>query len=513
MNINQNCRQYRETITALVLEELDAPAAEQLQQHLQACPACQQFQQTLTDQEQILRASFDDLADLTAQKQPLIVNQLDQLNNQQTLALQSTNLPHRLWIGVKTMNKISKIAAVLALTATLIGIIALFNQTRAQLAFADELNHLQQKNYTCTMTTLVPDGGLRTGEIQFHHTGKMRFDSTGPDSSKITSIIDVNQRKSLIFFHQLKIAQYIEIPQYGQRGSNPYDFLNQPIMNLWNLRDGTEQRLESRQINGQLAEGFRVLLQEEHFQQEITIWSHSQTGAPLLVEIVVTSPTEPDPPEKVSFSDFKLDVELDESLFLPPEDYTIAGIKTLEEVLGETKILGPTPNGLHIEQAIDLWSQDQKDQAAEILRNLDWSQPVRVSQDTYALTLTEKQWASLFQTERDRVLSEIWTVNGYFRPLARHLVSLGQTALSEGDTEAAQTYLQTVYHFGQLITGDADAVISVRMVGFAVTQLGLQELIAFYTQTNNQEKLQWAQNELDRVKAEHIKFRDSMIKN
>jgi len=173
----------------------------------------------------------------------------------------------------------------------------------------------------------------------------------------------------------------------------------------------------------------------------------------------------------------------------------------------------PTPAGLQIENALALWTQNQKDQAANALRQIDWSQPMHFSPDSYAFTLTEKELASLDPMTRSNLVNDIMTVNGHFRALARHLVSLGQTALAQGDAEKAQTYLQTVCHFGQVITGDADTVVTVRMVGFAVTQQGLRELITFYnTQTNNQEQLQWAQQELQKVQTESQNFKESILK-
>ena len=334
---------------------------------------------------------------------------------------------------------------------------------------------------------------------------------------RVSSIADIKQRKTLMIFHRQKAAQFLgDGRDLSTRLSNPFGFLTESPQNLWNLRDGTEERLENRQIDSQSAEGFRVRLQGEvegiEFRQEITIWAQARTGVPLLVEILVTSTTDPEQTVKITLSDFNINVELDDSLFdmEPPADYILRYSKSLDEVLAAKAATEPTPTGRQVEQALDLWERGQQDQAAEIMLQIDWTGPVSFSMHLYNFTLTEKEYITLTLEDGEQASREFIALNSRCRALTRHLVSLGQNDKDQGETDKAERFFRTVYRFGMLIKGNEETLINTRMVGYAVTISGLRELTALYGETGDQEKLDWARQENQKVDAARIKYRDSI---
>ena len=166
----------------------------------------------------------------------------------------------------------------------------------------------------------------------------------------------------------------------------------------------------------------------------------------------------------------------------------------------------PTPSGLLIEQATSLWDRGQKDQAADMLLNVDFSTPVRFSPGSLALSLTEKEFDAMNKTEQLKVQTEIHSIVTLYRDLTKHLIAWGQAALFQQDYQDAEKCQMTVYHFGQVFTGDPESEAVFRLSGFVIAISGLTELIELYTQTNNQQQLVWAQNERQTLDAERKKY-------
>ncbi|MFZ1934419.1 MAG: zf-HC2 domain-containing protein [Thermoguttaceae bacterium] len=56
------CKDRWEDIVALVMGELDAPAARELEEHLAVCEACRMSRDALIDEEKVIRSGFEELA-------------------------------------------------------------------------------------------------------------------------------------------------------------------------------------------------------------------------------------------------------------------------------------------------------------------------------------------------------------------------------------------------------------------------------------------------------------------
>ena len=146
MNHQKDCQDRREAIVALVLGELEAPAVDELKQHLETCPACREFYQELTTEEEMIISGFGTLADRAGVNEDRLIKQLEEQSQSEKPITSGPAFGGRLWKGIKTMPKISKIAASIIVALGVIGVIALFTHTGSNLAFADVLSHVQQSD-------------------------------------------------------------------------------------------------------------------------------------------------------------------------------------------------------------------------------------------------------------------------------------------------------------------------------------------------------------------------------
>ncbi|MHC4397588.1 MAG: hypothetical protein ACYS1A_18245 [Planctomycetota bacterium] len=403
-------------------------------------------------------------------------------------------------------SSITKLTAAAAIIiVVLIGIHLLSSVSRTSLAFADVLEHILSSCYTfdLSVSVVTEKQAYTTVQAMVLEPGRMRVD-TSIGVGKISSIINTSEGKNLILFHKLKAAyMFSEVsdPEEYPGAVGITTLCTKPINNLWNLRDGTEEKLAERQIDGQTAEGFRVLQEDQLFQNDITIWAHANTGVPVLVEMISTPLDDSSKSMKWTMNNFDLDIELDESMFsldLPP-GYTLSYQLDLDELETDAE---SSVEAKKIEEMLALWSKGQKTKAVEILLGIDWKKTIEFSDKTYIFTITEKEYISLKQKAQKVVQNEVYATAGTIRKIARQVQAMAQTAISTKDYEKAEQYFEAVLQFGKLLTRDADNMIIVRLVGIAVQKLALKEMVGLYTKTNNQVKVEAAENQLQALKAE-----------
>ena len=59
MTPNNDCQDRRDAIAALVLGELEIPAADEIKKHMDACRNCRAFYEALTAEEEIVQSAFE----------------------------------------------------------------------------------------------------------------------------------------------------------------------------------------------------------------------------------------------------------------------------------------------------------------------------------------------------------------------------------------------------------------------------------------------------------------------
>lgn len=78
MTNTNTCKNRREQIAAFVLGQLEPAAAQQLQEHLRHCEACQSFHSSFSSQEESLQSAFKGLCEELAVKDAALLESLDE---------------------------------------------------------------------------------------------------------------------------------------------------------------------------------------------------------------------------------------------------------------------------------------------------------------------------------------------------------------------------------------------------------------------------------------------------
>ncbi len=187
----------------------------------------------------------------------------------------------------------------------------------ASIAFADVLEQMEKsQTLTYTFRQKANEGGeerIQVTRVAHMAPNFSRFD-IGTD---MIHIIDGNEKKVLVLRPANKTGTIHEL---GSR-SPTMDFIEQ----IKEFRDGSEEELKMKQIDGRKVMGFKFHKQvpvDKVNYVDTVVWADIQTNLPVRIEstIVFTSGART---EYVA-TEIKFDIELDESLFsFEHEGYTI----------------------------------------------------------------------------------------------------------------------------------------------------------------------------------------------
>ena len=406
-------------------------------------------------------------------------------------------------------SRITKIAAAaVIIIVVLIGINQFGSSIGgSSIAFAEVLGYIQTFSYTFDLSvetaTVNQDPAAFTMKAMVLEFGRLRIDCSTGKVGKISSITDFNAGKTMLLFHQNKAGVIREEPvlnKYTGAGGI-VTFCTKSIENLWNVRDGTEEQLGEKEINGQTVTGFRVFQEDQYFEYDITIWANSENGVPSLVEAIAKPLDESYPSIKWTMENFDLDVELDEELFSLelPAGYTLAYHSDLDKLEVETE---PSAESEEIVQMLELWSEGRKNEAIEILLGIDWTEQIEFGKEPYIFSITEKGYISLKAEDQKRAMEEIMATAATVRKIVHEILNLGQAAVAAQNYKGAERHFEAALQFGKLLARDPESMIIVRLVGIAVEKKTLNEMVSLYTTMNAQEKLQAAERQLRAAEAE-----------
>lgn len=377
-------------------------------------------------------------------------------------------------------------------------------------AFAEVLNYIQAQGYSFDLT-VQEDNSSETMRGMIFQPGRMRFDAkTGVRS--FSAITDTGSNKTLLLSRHFKIAQYVNTAEEFERiGASKLLYLcSRPIQNLWDMRDGTEEELGKREFDGLTALGFKVIHRDDDFDNEITLWADARSGRPVSVEIISTALQAPGNRLIWTLNNFDLDSELDESMFSMevPVDYTLANQKNLEDIDFEEK---SDEDARKIVNAIQLWKDNKKDEAIQILLEVNWDEPITFAEEPYILTMTEKELASLKKSEQNKLMPIIMDSCAMLRNICFELVRIAKEAVAANDYAKAELHLETALHFGELVNRDPEAMYIVRLVGIAMRKLSLVQLESLYAQSNQPDKLNSVREKIQQVDAYHKSLTDGAV--
>ncbi len=409
----------------------------------------------------------------------------------------------------------SRITKLATAAVVIVGVLVVLYQLGVSIggtsvAFGEVLRHIQNSSYTFDLTTVAEGEVSPTIKGMVLRPGKLRFDTPQVIGGGISTIADISTKKSLILFHGQKTAMTeipgaISVPEEA----GPFGLFMRPVANLWNLRDGTEKSLGEKEIDGQPAVGFQVQQEGKDYPCEIVVWAHAETGRPIRVEITIYNPEDSSKSITMVMSRFDIDAELDEELFSlePPEGYTMAYQKSLEETITDTE---STPEAEKIERSLLLWSQNKKDEAIETLLSVDWTKPIAFHEKIYLFSLTEKGYVALKPEDQQQVTKETMEILSQIRGLVREIWDLARTAKSGHDYQKTELFLETSLNLGRLINRNPESILIAQSFGLSIRRKSLDEMAALYKETNRQEELQRVEKEIQEVNAERESFRENI---
>ena len=431
----------------------------------------------------------------------------------ETYSTESKNHSHAETISIWRIIMKSRITKIAAAAVIIIAVLVGINQFGGSVgggsvAFGKVLEYFQTFSYTfdLTLTEQQPVEDF-TMQAMVWELGRMRVDCTAP-VGKISSITDFNTGRTLLLFHQNKagVIKKESVLNKNTGAGGIVSFCTKPIENLWNVRDGTEEQLGEKEINGQHVTGFRVLQEDQYFEYDITIWADSESGFPSMVEAIAKPFDESYPSIKWTMENFNVDVEMDEELFSLdlPEGYTLAYQEDLEKLEVKTE---PSDESEKIVQMLELWSEGKKNEAIEFLLGIDWTKQIEFGKEPYIFSLTEKGYISLKAEDQKQVMEKIMVTASAMRKIVKEALAMGQTAVANQDYAGAERYFEAALQLGKLLALNPESMMIVRLVGIATQKVALNEMINLYKITNNQEKLQVTEKQLREAEAEGDKIK------
>ena len=377
---------------------------------------------------------------------------------------------------------------------------------RSGLVLADVLDRIQGSSYRFDLTIRFGQA-YKTVQGQVYQQGRARFDDK-VGLGTVSAIVDLQSRRSLLLFHQFRTARYMEGSEEPTHTADDQVLLlcSRPIEDLWHLRDGTEDDLGEETIDGVKAHGFRVVHEDEYFRNEITLWAEVRSAEPVTVEIVSTALKPPGDQLVFELEDFVVEPEMDAALFSMevPAGYTLSDQARLEDVEFEDE---SSAEAEKIAEAFRLWADSKADESIETLLKVNWDSPIVFAEEPYLFTLTEQDIVELEESERERVMSIVMPSCSQVRKMCFALVDRAKAARSGKDYAAAERYLETALHLGELLNRDPEGMFIVQLVGIAARKLALVQLKALYEEMNAPEKLVTTEQKIQEVDALHQTLR------
>ncbi len=317
-----NCAKCRKLLVAHVEGLLDGRREQAITLHLQSCSLCRGEADTLAG----LRGRLVRYADSLAGR-PIDAHIMDRIRRAEKTRSRSNMMienreearsPRMRWLKAVTIPAAALVLLVFGLVYWIGG---------PGVAFADVIEHVRSaRTLTYNATVQLHEQPAVTVPTMRMEPGRMRQIMPGGG----IMIMDMAQGKSLVLDPNQKKAILMQMTGQPQMtGQMQGGFIEA----LRSFRDGSEEMLGKQEINGQDAVGFQVRKGGGNW----TIWADAQTGIPIRIEVEGGMFGE----ATVTLTDFKLDVDLDESLFslTPPEGYTLEEMQVDASVPSEKDVI------------------------------------------------------------------------------------------------------------------------------------------------------------------------------
>lgn len=230
------------------------------------------------------------------------------------------------------MKRIVKLAVAATILIALVGLAAwLLPGQRSALAFEQVAEAVANiRSATCKITSERNEGKTAVnGQVMFLAPSRERREILVP-GGQYTMICHAAQGKYLTLVPVQKVAIFTQIENMpADQRINSFEQMRKLVSDARSGAVDEIKELGRQMIDGRQAVGFRII--EDNTQQ--TIWADPETALPIRVEFVRRA----GPKHASVWNDFRINVELDESLFSMdvPKGYTV-GNASLDASEGPT---------------------------------------------------------------------------------------------------------------------------------------------------------------------------------
>jgi len=343
MNNNKDCHNRR-----LVLGELEAPAADEIKNHIDTCVNCRSLYQAMAEEEETIRSAFKAIDDRSKAIGNNLVAEYDKVSRAhddisagqaESQAKQSAITRPSIW---RTIMK-GKTARLAAAAVILIGVLVLtsvFVGTNKSVALAGVLEKVEQARaymykMDMTMTGSMMPGGKHEiqGTIIISDEYGMKWEMDTPDpktGEKATTEMYILPGKKVAISLMPEQKKYLRVEFDNDWLARVKREKNDPRETLKRMMDCNYTELGRKEIDGIEVEGFETtdpkfsegLTEGVKVTLKITLWVDVESWLPVLWEMETKMNEQMQ--VYVILSDFQWDIPVVASDFEPviPADYT-----------------------------------------------------------------------------------------------------------------------------------------------------------------------------------------------
>lgn len=172
----------------------------------------------------------------------------------------------------------------------------------------------------------------------------------------------------------------------------------------------------------------------------------------------------------------KLDVETDQATSSSPTDSQPKAIEQapVREETESAKKENGNEDKSNLSAVFESWESGAKDEAINRLLQIDWESPA-VSGNLAILDMTEKDFAALSRTEKEKEQAVAMKLAGNSKAILRHAFTMAEQAEREGDNARAKLYYQGVQRLGNALAG-SERLAVLQVMGKSLVQMADEKL-------------------------------------
>jgi hypothetical protein len=209
-------------------------------------------------------------------------------------------------------SRITKLAAAVVIIVSVVAGIHFLGSSTESVAWADVVRPILTAR---TVVFNVEGENIPITRVMNMGTQRVRGEVLSPDGKTIQAIVitDFDTFRMLQLIPSKKTAVLIDLEDLPEKPGNVLEEMRNIITKLQNDPDVSVEPLGEKEIDGQLAKGFRATGPDV----ELTIWADPQTALPIRMEQKWRQ-------MHFVYTDFQFDIEMDETLFSMgiPEGYS-----------------------------------------------------------------------------------------------------------------------------------------------------------------------------------------------